>query len=94
MSAGNFWSIGMRALHFATPLLMWVFGPIPMFVFCLVSVTVLYSLDWNSSPLLPFEPRERPEIFKKIGQEMTFVDRAIGQETTAVGRAFEHHGRP
>ncbi|KAG5551288.1 hypothetical protein RHGRI_009642 [Rhododendron griersonianum] len=95
VSASNFWSVGMRALYFATPLLMWVFGPIPMFASSLVTVAVLYNLDWNSTPLLAFHPAgERSEILKKIGQEMTAVGRAIGQEMSAVGRAFEHHGRP
>lgn len=27
-----FWSVGLRAIYFATTLLLWIFGPIPMFV--------------------------------------------------------------
>lgn len=40
-----FWSLGLRALYFAFPLLMWMFGPIPMFVCCFVMVNLLYYLD-------------------------------------------------
>ncbi|KAL5989507.1 hypothetical protein ACLOJK_010399 [Asimina triloba] len=48
---GNFWCLGLRALYFATPLLLWIFGPIPMFA-CSVSIVVaLNFLDSNSIPL-------------------------------------------
>ncbi|XXG66778.1 hypothetical protein AAC387_Pa06g0283 [Persea americana] len=47
----NFWSVGLRSLYFATTLLLWIFGPIPMFT-CSVSVVVaLHFLDSNSTPL-------------------------------------------
>ncbi|GMN50714.1 hypothetical protein TIFTF001_019871 [Ficus carica] len=47
----NFWSLGLRALYFALNLLLWFFGPIPMFVSSLVMVTILHYLDSNSRPL-------------------------------------------
>ncbi|KAH7544892.1 hypothetical protein FEM48_Zijuj01G0034200 [Ziziphus jujuba var. spinosa] len=47
----NFWSLGLRALYFALNLLLWFFGPIPMFVSSIVMVTALYHLDTNTRPL-------------------------------------------
>ncbi|KAK3042025.1 hypothetical protein RJ639_001727 [Escallonia herrerae] len=40
-----FWSLGLRAYYFSFPLFLWIFGPIPMFVSCLVLVFLLYFLD-------------------------------------------------
>lgn len=50
----NFWSVGLRALYFATTLLMWIFGPIPMFACSLFMVLALHFLDANSTPLHQF----------------------------------------
>lgn len=47
----NFWSLGLRALYFALTMLLWFFGPIPMFVSSLILVTILHNLDSNSRPL-------------------------------------------
>ncbi|KAH7844341.1 hypothetical protein Vadar_026987 [Vaccinium darrowii] len=100
--ASNCWSVGMRALYFAITLLLWVFGPIPMFVSSLVMVAVLYKLDWNSNPLLSFKPAEGQAIAKKISHDLASVGRVIGQDLTAVGTAIAQdltamigqHGRP
>ncbi|KAM7499853.1 hypothetical protein LguiA_024267 [Lonicera macranthoides] len=40
-----FWSLGLRAFYFSFPLFLWIFGPIPMFLSCLVLVFFLYFLD-------------------------------------------------
>ncbi|KAJ1394021.1 hypothetical protein SESBI_34559 [Sesbania bispinosa] len=48
---GDFWSLGLRALYFALDLLLWFFGPIPMFICSVVMVMVLRYLDSNSRPL-------------------------------------------
>lgn len=48
---GNFWAAGLRALYFATTLLMWVFGPVPMLACSVLTVAVLHLLDTNSVPL-------------------------------------------
>ncbi|KAL2550881.1 hypothetical protein Fot_12411 [Forsythia ovata] len=46
MNRGSyFWSLGLRAFYFSFPLFLWIFGPIPMFVGCLVMVFLLYFLD-------------------------------------------------
>ncbi|KAF5729126.1 hypothetical protein HS088_TW21G01284 [Tripterygium wilfordii] len=52
IKGGDFWSIGLRALYFALDLLLWFFGPIPMFASSVIMVFVLYYLDTNSAPLL------------------------------------------
>ena len=49
-----FWSVGLRAIHFATTLLLWIFGPIPMFVSSVAMVVILHILDTNSTPLHHF----------------------------------------
>ncbi|XP_043706745.1 uncharacterized protein LOC122656335 [Telopea speciosissima] len=40
-----FWSLGLRAFYFSFPLFLWLFGPIPMFICCVVLVFMLYFLD-------------------------------------------------
>ncbi|KAL2556412.1 hypothetical protein Fot_01151 [Forsythia ovata] len=40
-----FWSLGLRAFYFSFPLFLWIFGPIPMFLCCIVLVFLLYFLD-------------------------------------------------
>ncbi|GMJ11429.1 hypothetical protein like AT5G46060 [Hibiscus trionum] len=52
---GACWSVGLRAIYYATVLLFWVFGPIPMFIASLVMVLVLHLLDRNVTPLHQFE---------------------------------------
>lgn len=42
---GYFWSLGLRAFYFSFPLFLWIFGPIPMFLSCLVLVFLLYFVD-------------------------------------------------
>ncbi|GMP53021.1 hypothetical protein CsSME_00018623 [Camellia sinensis var. sinensis] len=79
----NFWSTGMRALYFAVTLLLWVFGPIPMFVSSVVMVGVLHNLDSDSAPLHQFRPVPSRSVLKNVGEEMV-----------AVGRAVQQLGRP
>jgi uncharacterized membrane protein len=44
---GSFWEAGLRVLHLATAMLVWVaFGPAPM-----LACSVLYLLDSSSMPL-------------------------------------------
>ncbi|XVF18767.1 hypothetical protein REPUB_Repub11eG0051700 [Reevesia pubescens] len=50
------WSVGLRAIYFATTLLLWIFGPIPMFVASVVMVMILHMLDRNVTPFHKFEP--------------------------------------
>lgn len=73
----NFWAIGMRALYFATTLILWIFGPIPMFVSSVIMVAVLHNLDNNSTPPYQFQPQLRHLHFHKIGEELAAVTRAL-----------------
>lgn len=47
----EFWSLGLRAIFFALNLLLWFFGPIPMFVSSLILVFLLHFLDANTKKL-------------------------------------------
>nr|POF26780.1 trans-resveratrol di-o-methyltransferase [Quercus suber] len=47
----DFWSLGLRALYFALNLLLWFFGPVPMFVCSILMVIVLHYLDTNTTLL-------------------------------------------
>ncbi|CAN1149960.1 hypothetical protein LINPERPRIM_LOCUS18462 [Linum perenne] len=42
---GYSWVLGLRALYFALSVLVWFFGPIPMFASCIVMVIVLFYND-------------------------------------------------
>ncbi|KAL0300697.1 UNVERIFIED_CONTAM: hypothetical protein Sradi_6346500 [Sesamum radiatum] len=48
---GDFWSVGMRALYFAITLLLWFFGPIPMFATSVTMVVLLHYLDSDTTSL-------------------------------------------
>lgn len=41
----NFFTLGLRGYYFSFPLLLWIFGPIPMFVCTIVMIFLLCSLD-------------------------------------------------
>lgn len=51
----NFFSLGLRGYYFSFPLLLWIFGPIPMFVCSLVMVVLLNTLDTAKDFSLTFE---------------------------------------
>ncbi|KAM0945890.1 hypothetical protein DsansV1_C09g0089001 [Dioscorea sansibarensis] len=40
-----FWSLGMRAFYVSFTLFLWIFGPVFMFVSCVVMCSLLYFLD-------------------------------------------------
>ncbi|GAB4849441.1 hypothetical protein Ancab_004235 [Ancistrocladus abbreviatus] len=79
-----FWQVGLRAVYFASSLLLWVFGPIPMFVSCLGAVMLLHILDTNKNPLHDFEQITGKKLFQKTGEE----------EIIAVVAGTEHPDRP
>ncbi|OVA00012.1 Protein of unknown function DUF599 [Macleaya cordata] len=64
----NSWSIGLRALYFATTLLLWIFGPIPMLVSSVFMVCLLHFLDTNSIPLHQYRPPNRSLVKRVDGQ--------------------------
>ncbi|PIN03571.1 hypothetical protein CDL12_23903 [Handroanthus impetiginosus] len=59
-----FWLAGLRSLYFATALLVWIFGPIPMFFCSVFMVGVLVVLDRNRMPLHQYKGVGRNEIAK------------------------------
>ncbi|GAB2284460.1 hypothetical protein Dimus_018911 [Dionaea muscipula] len=66
----HFWEIGLRAIYFASTLLMWVFGPIPMFVCSVAVVIMLYILDNNKAPFLDF----RKKIHHELDPTLTAIE--------------------
>ncbi|XP_027172257.1 uncharacterized protein LOC113771909 [Coffea eugenioides] len=63
-----FYEFGMRVLYLATTFLLWVFGPIPMFVSSVTMVGLLLRLDANRTVLYHY-PR--------IGQDVSKVTKAV-----------------
>ncbi|KAM7280726.1 hypothetical protein ACFE04_007860 [Oxalis oulophora] len=67
----DWWSFGLRAIYFATVLLLWIFGPIPMFVSSVIMVGGLYILDDNKMPLQEFDQLvEKRDLFGMIDEEV------------------------
>ncbi|KAM1001151.1 hypothetical protein ACFX2J_007633 [Malus domestica] len=80
ISGGLFWTLGLRAIYFATTLLLWIFGPIPMFVCSVTMVLVLHRLDSNSTPLHQFRPvGRRDNMIRKFDEEKHRIERANEQ---------------
>ncbi|XP_030460243.2 uncharacterized protein LOC115680563 [Syzygium oleosum] len=73
---GDFWSIGLRALYFALNLLLWFFGPIPMFVCSIFMVLFLHYLDSNTMPLIEHE-FDGKQVVKKVEQRVSEMAMAI-----------------
>ncbi|KAJ8761516.1 hypothetical protein K2173_001651 [Erythroxylum novogranatense] len=67
----DFWSLGLRALYFALNLLLWFFGPIPMFVSSVVTVIILHNLDSNSTPLHQYHKPPGNQMLKRVGQTIS-----------------------
>nr|GEW70403.1 reverse transcriptase domain, reverse transcriptase zinc-binding domain protein [Tanacetum cinerariifolium] len=59
LRGSNFWTAGLRALYLATTLILWIFGPIPMFVGSVATVMILYFLDIHNGEYLPFGESEK-----------------------------------
>ncbi|XP_008350029.2 uncharacterized protein [Malus domestica] len=80
ISGGLFWTLGLRAIYFATTVLLWIFGPIPMFVCSVTMVLVLHRLDSNSTPLHQFRPvGRRDNMIRKFDEEKHRIERANEQ---------------
>ncbi|EEF39799.1 uncharacterized protein LOC8281870 [Ricinus communis] len=45
IKGGDFWLFGLRALYFALIMVLWFFGPVPMFVSSILMVIILYYHD-------------------------------------------------
>eukprot|EP01018_Ginkgo_biloba_P015856 Gb_38231 [translate_table: standard] len=77
----NFWSLGLRAYYFAFPLLLWIFGPIPMFVCALGMISFLYFLDSTTNPIPPF-PSKPP--FKIVAKEGMGIESTAGRHKLGI----------
>ncbi|XP_010260365.1 PREDICTED: uncharacterized protein LOC104599499 [Nelumbo nucifera] len=75
----NYWALGLRALYFAITLLLWIFGPIPMFASSVVLVILLHIVDSNSHPLHQYKQLHGHghRLLEKIGEELNAVVRAV-----------------
>ncbi|XVF12271.1 hypothetical protein REPUB_Repub08aG0101200 [Reevesia pubescens] len=62
-----FWSLGLRAFYLSFPLLLWIFGPIPMFLCCCMMSFLLYFLDTTSSFTRQLHRRSFKEEMLKAG---------------------------
>ncbi|XWS50776.1 hypothetical protein CRYUN_Cryun12cG0117400 [Craigia yunnanensis] len=62
-----FWSLGLRAFYLSFPLLLWIFGPIPMFLCCCLMSFLLYFLDTMSSFTRQLHCRSFKEDMLKAG---------------------------
>ncbi|CAK9152558.1 unnamed protein product [Ilex paraguariensis] len=75
---GDFWSLGLRALYFATTLLLWFFGPIPMFATSVSMVFLLHLLDTNTTPLHPHRSlRKQKQPVKRVEEQVTGVAMSV-----------------
>ncbi|XP_004293902.1 PREDICTED: uncharacterized protein LOC101307180 isoform X1 [Fragaria vesca subsp. vesca] len=45
----EFWALGLRALYFGLNIMLWFFGPIPMFASSVLMVVILYCHDIRKS---------------------------------------------
>ncbi|XP_059639065.1 uncharacterized protein LOC132281368, partial [Cornus florida] len=70
---GDFWSLGLRSLYFAINLLLWFFGPIPMFATSVSMVILLHYLDTNTAPLHRHRSQLKHKVNTQHGQQMNFV---------------------
>ncbi|KAK6936582.1 Protein of unknown function DUF599 [Dillenia turbinata] len=57
-----FWSLGLRAFYFSFPIFLWIFGPIPMFLCCLVLVFLLYFLDVTFEFACAADPEDEENV--------------------------------
>ena len=79
---GDFWSVGLRALYFALNLLLWFFGPIPMFVCSIFMVLFLHHLDSNTMPLIEHEFDVR-QVVKKVEHRVSEMAMATRHTVTS-----------
>lgn len=61
----NFWSLGIRAYYFAFPLLLWISGPVPMFVCSLGIISFLYFLDFMANPMTVFGTKSSSKTLRE-----------------------------
>lgn len=75
---GEYLSAGLRALYFALALLLWFFGPIPMFVGCILLTTILCFHDTNVLRLQR-RPTRKAGSSSDAGVSKTDVASSVGK---------------
>ncbi|XVE58745.1 hypothetical protein DITRI_Ditri04bG0193600 [Diplodiscus trichospermus] len=73
--ASYFWSLGLRAFYLSFPLLLWIYGPVPVFLCCFMMSFVLYFLDTASSSTHQLHRRSFKEETLKAG-DLESIDRS------------------
>ncbi|BBM98058.1 hypothetical protein MPTK1_1g10490 [Marchantia polymorpha subsp. ruderalis] len=73
--SSNFFSLGLRCYYLSFPLLLWLFGPIPMFVCCLLIVSLLNIVDTAKDFKLTLHHSEHGVIEpRKEDKKSTYTD--------------------
>ncbi|KAF8029536.1 hypothetical protein BT93_E2065 [Corymbia citriodora subsp. variegata] len=83
---GDFWSVGLRALYFALNLLLWFFGPIPMFIGSISMVSFLHYLDSNTMPLIEHE-FDGSQVIEKVEQRVSEMAMAVRMPSRQIDQA-------
>ncbi|XP_024404047.1 uncharacterized protein [Physcomitrium patens] len=66
----NFFTLGLRGYYFSFPLLLWIFGPIPMFVCSIVMIFLLQSLDMAKEFNVTFKIVQKKEARNENDTEL------------------------
>lgn len=75
--------VGMRALYTAGTLIMWIFGPIPMFVSAISLVAILHILDRNQTSPYQFQQPSNHTHLQKNDEELASVTRGLRHQEVA-----------
>ncbi|KAF8032154.1 hypothetical protein BT93_D1165 [Corymbia citriodora subsp. variegata] len=78
---GEFSSLGLRAIYFALALLLWFFGPVPMFVASTILVMILYHHDLHSIPLERKTPPTTTQIRSPAGGQAAAAAPGMEQQS-------------
>ncbi|XP_042020076.1 uncharacterized protein LOC121767810 [Salvia splendens] len=77
----NSWVVGLRSLYLASNLMLWIFGPIPMFVSSVIMVALLQYLDRNTTPLPQYDRPMSYDSFKNIDDREESEDSLNGMSS-------------
>eukprot|EP00271_Cylindrocystis_brebissonii_P001556 TRINITY_DN11826_c0_g2_i1.p1 TRINITY_DN11826_c0_g2~~TRINITY_DN11826_c0_g2_i1.p1 ORF type:complete len:271 (+),score=41.42 TRINITY_DN11826_c0_g2_i1:325-1137(+) len=86
----DFYTIGVRGYYMAFPLLLWLFGPIPMVVTCIVLVPVLYVLDRAGGRYQTLSKKEKVDDAEENVEEGKKTSE--GASSTGEEKAIGLHG--
>lgn len=81
----NYWTLGLRALYVALDMLLWFFGPIPMFGGCLVTVVLLAIHDIKYEELQDYGS-SAPSIRETIRRRPSQRQRTSAQASSSTDK--------